>query len=126
MDMQINIGRRSLNYLAKYLSKPDIASGLHLDKDINSMDIQKVHLTNREVSAAECVYDLFGWPRHRSKTGTMVLQTNLPNFERRALKRKLADLDPDSTDIYLESQIEKYCKRSRRLESLTFPQYFTF
>lgn len=126
MDMQINLGRRSLNYMAKYLSKPDIACGIHLDRNINNMDNQKVHLKNREVSAVECIYDLFGWPRHKSKTGTMVLQTSLPGFERRALKRKLDQVDPESTDIYMESQIEKYCKRARTLESLTFPEYYTF
>jgi hypothetical protein len=56
----------------------------------------------------------------------MVLQTSLPNFERTALKRNLEKLEPDSTDIYMESQIEKYCNRSRRLASLTFPEYLTF
>ena len=71
-------------------------------------------LSSREVSSQECVYRCFPelWLR---KTFPSVIYVNTDLLERRIRTRKneqlLAELDPDSTDIYNTNIIDRYCDR---------------
>lgn len=126
MDMQINIGNRALYYLAKYLTKNVISSGLSMDIPGKTMETSNIHFKNRVAGSVEAVYDIMGWAKQKSSVGVTFLNTNLPEDDRRQLVRDIGSLAPNNNKIFTKSHIEKYCRRSLLLGDLTFPQYFTF
>jgi hypothetical protein len=126
MDIQLNNGKRALNYLAKYLTKQDLQTGVEFASSDQQKRTAKFHFENRILGAVEAVYDIYGFRKHHTSVGCIFLNTNLPHNDRRVLKKNIASLHPDSEDIFVERPIEKYLLRDRALHNLTYPQYFMF
>lgn len=67
-----------------------------------------------------------GFDKQRSSRGCVFISLNLPDYDRRLLRRDIKDLDPNSTDIFADTHVDKYCQRSPLLRDLTIKQYYTF
>lgn len=122
MDIQVNNSGKVLDYLAKYLSKPNT----HIDIQYN-MSTASDYFRARILGSIEAVYHICGWNLHRSSRGCVFISTNMPNHdERRQLKKDILDLPDHSSDIFSRRHVTKYEDRHFQVAELTMVEYFTY
>lgn len=90
MDIQLNIGHRSLSYLCKYVTKLDTHNNFSIDNsaETNLSDKQK-HFRARSIGAVEAVYDILGLHKQSANIDVIFLDTSMPTQRSRTIKRKL-------------------------------------
>lgn len=86
MDIQLNIGHRSMSYLCKYVTKLDT----HSEFSINSPDLsaRQKHLRARSMGAVEAVYDILGLHKQSADTDVLFIDTNMPGARSVTLSRR--------------------------------------
>ncbi|KAI9366247.1 hypothetical protein BD770DRAFT_438399 [Pilaira anomala] len=105
MDIQICYDRQVEVYLSiKYLSKSDTHVNITSSTTAD-------HFASRKVGIVEAIYDLLGYHKHQNSRKVLYIDTTMPHLEqRKQLKslEQLNQLEPNSTDIYTRTQVEKY------------------
>ena len=138
MDIQFVLEEYGLaSYIINYVSK--VESGLskllrNAAKEVEVGNISlkdklrkiaNVFLNSNLMSSQEAAYCLLSLPLSKSSRQVIFINTS-PRQERVAmLKRKehLKQLPPDSEDVYMESIIQKYCRRLESLENVCLAEF---
>ncbi|ORY97159.1 hypothetical protein BCR43DRAFT_438670 [Syncephalastrum racemosum] len=105
MNIQLNEGRSALYYLCKYMTKQDSTRTITLHP--TNPDTPQHHFKTRIVGAVEACFDILSLHKHKSSTGVVYLNTNLPINERRLLRHDYLTLPSSSTNIYTKTQLGK-------------------
>ena len=88
-------------------------------------DIGSKFLNNVEISAQEAVYLVLQLPMRKSSRQIIFINTSPPN-ERVELLKPMDDIknmEDDSEEIYTSGLLNRYCKRSQKLENLTLADW---
>ncbi|GAB5593242.1 hypothetical protein Unana1_08142 [Umbelopsis nana] len=89
MDIQLNIGHRSLSYLCKYVTKLDTHHQFSIKKASETplSDKQK-HFRARTMGAVEAAYDVLGLHKKSSDIDVKFLDTSLPEDRTRNIRTR--------------------------------------
>ena len=124
-----------LTYLTSYLCKPERtmselmkkASKEAYNKDIKGKlrSIGNVFITKREVSTHEAVTRVLSLPMRRSNIDVLYVPTGLKKNRTRMLKPQsvLETMDPEDTNVYATSPLDKYENRPDELEQMCFADF---
>ena len=124
-----------LTYLTSYLCKPEHtmselmqkASKEAYGKDIKGKmcDIGNVFLTKREVSTHEAIKRVLSLPLRHSNIDVQYVPTGLKENRTQMLKPQslLEKMDPDDTNVYSLSMLDKYAHRPNNLEQLCYADF---
>ena len=109
-------------YLAKYISKPEPSTNIHLPE--NASEPER-YLRTRVIGAVECLEVLMGFHQHHMTRQVTFLHTELQP-KQRMLKHKaeLETLGDEAEDIYVQTKLESYLNRPVQLATLTYPEFF--
>ena len=96
-------------YLAKYISKPEPSTNIHLPE--NASEPER-YLRTRVIGAVECLKVLMGFHQHHMTRQVTFLHTELQP-KQRMLKHKaeLEALGDEAEDIYVQTKFEAYLNR---------------
>ena len=109
-------------YLAKYISKPEPSCSIQLPE--NASEPQRF-LRTKVIGSVEALEVMMGFHQSQMSRQVLFLHTEL-NPTQRMLKPKfqLKQLDDDDSDIYLQTKLQTYLKRSTSLHTLTYPEFY--
>ncbi|KAJ2955692.1 hypothetical protein NQZ79_g8342 [Umbelopsis isabellina] len=137
MDIQLNIGHRSLSYLCKYVTKLDTHHKFRIEKSGNAnQNDDSLHFKARSIGSIEAVYDVLGLHKQSSDTDVLFLDTALPNERSRTIKTKLNSGESIYNDHTIVKMIDAdflsflkldiYLQRPRNpeFENIAYPEYF--
>lgn len=80
---------------------------------------------SKEISAQEALYTCLGMKQSNSSTSHIIINTGHPDKRTRMLKPKTVrgEMDPQSTDIYMDSLFDLYFCRPSCLEQMTLAEF---
>ena len=109
-------------YLAKYISKPEPSTNIHLPE--NASEPER-YLRTRVIGAVECLDVLMGFHQYHMTRQVAFLHTELQP-KQRMLKHKaeLEALGDEAEDIYVQTKLETYLNRPVELATLTYPEFY--
>lgn len=113
----------------RYFKMRDIVEVLKTSKDIPAKEqlwtIASTFSGSQEISAQEAVYNCLGMKQSNSSTGHIFINTGHPDNRTRMLKPMAVrgDMDPLSTDIFMEGLIDYYSCRPSCLEQMTLAEF---
>ena len=106
-------------YLAKYISKPEPSTNIHLPE--NASEPER-YLRTRVIGAVECLDVLMGFHQHHMTRQVTFLQTMLQP-KQHMLKHK-AKLEALGEDIYVRTKLESSLQRPVELATLTYSEFY--
>jgi hypothetical protein len=139
MDIQFILDVYScVRYVIEYIGKSqrgisklmrDIVENLKSSTDLPVKEqlwkIASSFSGSQEISAQEAVYTCLGMKQSNSSTGHIFINTSHPDKRTRMLKSKAVrgEMDPQSTDIYMDGLLEHYSCRPNCLEQITLAEF---
>lgn len=139
MDIQFILDVYScVRYVIEYIGKSqrgisklmrDIVENLKSSTDIPVKEqlwkIASTFSSSQEISAQEAVYTCLGMKQSNSSTGHIFINTSHPEKRTRMLKSIAVrgQMDPQSTDIYMDGLLEHYACRPYVLENTSLAEF---
>jgi len=109
-------------YLAKYISKAEPSSKIHLPENAS---LPERYLRTCVVGAIEAVEVLSSFHQSQITRQIIFLHTELdPTQHMLKHSRDLQHLQPDSQDVYAATRFETYLIRSPHLSDITYQEYY--
>lgn len=141
MDIQFILNPYAcISYIANYISKPsggmskllrdaakEVSEGNFTHRD-RLRKIANVFINGSTMSAQEAVYDVLSIPVSRCSRATAYINTRPINERAVMLKtnKQLAELDPESTDIYNMNCQQYYAIRVASLEDTCLAEFMAY
>jgi len=85
MDIQLNQGHETLNYLCKYITKLDTVFNFSIESNQN-LNATQQHFRGRTIGSIEAVYDILSIHKIESDKEVLFLDTNIPEQSPRLLR----------------------------------------